>query len=157
MPRNWNSIQPRSLIEALRLAKDYAREKHNLSVERLADLMGVTHDCLYKWLSTGRLPANLIPSYELACRCHFVSRWLVSSSGKLVIDMPRGNRTSAKDIQNLQAVLNEAVGQILRFADERSDAQSALAAIQIGLESMAWHKLNIQKHSQPELALGDEE
>ena len=51
MARNWKRIQPSSLRDALRLCKDHALEKKNYSVERIADLMGITADLLYKWLA----------------------------------------------------------------------------------------------------------
>ena len=50
-----------SLVHALRLCKEWAQAKRHLSVERIADRMGTTHDSLYKWLATGRMPAILIP------------------------------------------------------------------------------------------------
>lgn len=157
MKRNWKAIQPNSLIDALRLAKDFARERHNLSVERIADLMAVTHHDLYKWLANGRMPSILIPAYEMACGCHFVSQWLALSAGKLVIDMPRGRASTAKDIHALQATLNQAIGQILAFAEQKTDVDTALGAIHGGMAGLAWHKSNIEKHNQPELALGEEE
>lgn len=55
-----------SLLHALRLCKEWAQAKRHLSVERIADRMGTTHDSLYKWLATGRMPAILIPAYEQA-------------------------------------------------------------------------------------------
>ena len=74
--RNWKRVRPSSMVEALRLCKEFAQDKKNLSVERIADRMGVTHDSLYKWLAQGRLPAILIPSYQHVCCCAFVSEWL---------------------------------------------------------------------------------
>jgi hypothetical protein len=35
--RNWNALQPSSLRQALELCKEYARERRNLSVERIAE------------------------------------------------------------------------------------------------------------------------
>ncbi|GAA5784676.1 hypothetical protein YWS52_09950 [Chitiniphilus shinanonensis] len=150
-------MQPGSLIEALRLAKDYARERHNLSVERIADLIGVSHHDLYKWLGNGRMPALLIPAYEMACRCHFVSSWLALSAGKLVIDIPRGRSVAARDINQLQRLTTEAITQILNFTEGTTTAENALAAIHTSMAGLAWHKTNIEKHAQPELALGDDE
>jgi len=44
--RDWKRLRAASLVEALRLCKAYAQERANLSVERIADRMGVTHDSL---------------------------------------------------------------------------------------------------------------
>lgn len=47
--RNWKHIQPTSLRQALELCKDHAKERHNLSVERIAERMGLAdHWALYK-------------------------------------------------------------------------------------------------------------
>lgn len=151
MRRNWKTVQPTSLIHALRLCKDYAIERKRLSVERIADLMGVTHDSLYKWLSTGRIPAVLIPGYENVCGVQFVTRWLAASSGKLVIDMPKGHEATAEDIQNLQMSLNMAVGELIRFYQTMTDQDTTLASLQTALESLAGHRANVIQTSNPEL------
>ena len=66
--RNWKTYQPSSLRDALKACKDYALAKRNLSVERIAERMGLEdHWALYKWLSNGRMPAVSIHPYELAC------------------------------------------------------------------------------------------
>lgn len=39
------------------------KERHNLSVERIAERMGLTdHWTVYKWIQTGRIPANHDPA-----------------------------------------------------------------------------------------------
>ncbi|AOE92049.1 hypothetical protein LBM341_03799 (plasmid) [Ralstonia solanacearum] len=56
--RNWKRIRPTSLRHALELCKDYAKERHNLSVERIAESMGLAdHWTLYKWFQNGRMQA----------------------------------------------------------------------------------------------------
>ncbi|MGB3289607.1 MAG: iron ABC transporter permease [Burkholderiaceae bacterium] len=55
MARNWKRVYPSNIVDAFRLCKDYALERRRLSVERIAELMGVTSDVLYKWLSNGRM------------------------------------------------------------------------------------------------------
>lgn len=154
--RNWKRVQPGNLRDALRLCKDYALERKNLSVERIADLMGITVDVLYKWLSNGRMPAQLIPSYEHICGIDFVTRWLAASAGRLLIDIPTGRDANAADMQLLQELLNTAVGQLLQFYSGKSQAQDTLAGIQNAMEGLAWHRSNVQKHLQPELELGGE-
>ncbi|WP_133717100.1 hypothetical protein [Methylocaldum gracile] len=157
MSRNWKRIQPTSLLHALRLCKDHAREKHNRSVERIADLMGVTHDALYKWLATGKMPASLIPAYEMACGIDYVSRWLAISAGKLVIDIPTGKTAKPGDIHELQDILNSAMGNLIRFYSGRAQADETLAAIQSAMEGLALHRGNVAKHAHPELDFGGEE
>ena len=66
--RNWKRIRPHSLRYALELCKEHARERRNLSVERIAELMGLAdHWALYKWFQSGRIPANLIRPFEHVC------------------------------------------------------------------------------------------
>ncbi|HYE35491.1 hypothetical protein [Methylocaldum sp.] len=157
MSRNWKRIQPTSLLHALRLSKDYAREKHNRSVERIADLIGVSPDLLYKWLGNGRMPASLIPAYEMACGIDYVSHWLAVSGGKLVIDIPTGKAAKPGDIHELQELLNAATGNLLRFYGGKAEAAETLSAIQSAMEGLALHRGNVAKHAQPELDFGGDE
>lgn len=152
--KNWKRIQPTSLTHALRLCKDYAKEVHNRSVERIADLIGVSADLLYKWLANGRMPISLIPAFEMACGIDFASRWLVTSGGKLVVDIPSGRAVKATDVQQLNALLNEAVGGILKFAEGKAGAGEVLASINNAMSGLAWHHGNVAKHLQPELDFG---
>ncbi len=158
MARNWKRVQPNSLRDAMRLCKDHALEKKNYTVERIADLMSVTDDLLYKWLANGRMPAACIPAYEHICGINFVTRWLAASTGNLMIAIPSGRSGKAADMQELQELLNTAVGRLLQFYANKVDAESALASIQQGMEGLAWHRANVQKHLQPEFEFsgGDE-
>lgn len=150
--RNWKRIQPTSLRNALELCKDHAKERHNLSVERIAESMGLTdHWTVYKWIQSGRIPANMIRPYETACGIDYVTRWLAASSGRLLIDIPTGRKADAADMQALQELLNTAVGQLLQFYGGKAEAGDTLAAIQQAMEGLAWHRGNVQKHAQPEL------
>lgn len=153
MPIQRKRATPTSLIEALRVCKDHARDRRQLSVERIAELMGVTADVLYKWLATGRMPANLLPAYEHVCGCDYASRYLAIAAGKIVLDMPTGRAVQPVDVAALQGVLNAAVGAILAFAAGDIAAAAALAKIEDGLAGLAWHHGNIERHQQPELEL----
>lgn len=155
--RNWKRVQPTSLIHALRLCKDYAKDVNSRSVERIADLIGVTDDLLYKWLASGKLPAILIPPYENACGIDFVSRWLAVSNNNLVISIPTGRDVTATDVHQLQAVLNEAAGGIIAFASGDAEAVDVLSSIGQAMNALAWHHGNIKKHVQPELGFGGDE
>lgn len=157
MKRNWKRVQPTSLRDALVLCKDHARDVHNLSVERIADLMGQSADLLYKWLGTGRMPVSLIPTYELVCRINLVTRWLGASSGHLLINMPKGREGSAEDIQQLQGLLTTATGALLDFYKGNREVEPTLADIRNALESLAWHHANVSEHNTPQLDLGGDD
>ena len=151
--RNWKRVRPSSLIEALRLCKEFAQERHNLSVERIADRMGVTHDCLYKWLATGRLPAILIPTYEHACGCHFASAWLATCAGKVVVDIPTGRNATPADMVEFNTGFAGVLQLLSDFyaAPSEADPTETLAALQTHLQQVAYHHANVQQHANPEL------
>ncbi len=154
-PRQWKRVQPGTLRDALKLCQQHAKERRNLSIERIAALMGMEdHWVLYKWVANGRMPAVLIPAYEAACGINLVSRWLAASAGKVLIEVPTGRTSGAQDIQQLQSVLHEATGALMAFYADDQEASATLAAIQAGLEELAWHRGNVQQHAQPQLDLG---
>lgn len=154
---NWKRLQPNSLRQALELNKEFARQRHNLSVERIAERMGLPdHFALYKWMQNGRMPTVLIRSFEEVCGIDFVTRWVAASAGKLLIDIPSGKQISAEDLHTLQEVLNEVVGRLIKFYSHKADAPETLGAIQTAMESLAFHRGNVEKHMTPELEFGHE-
>lgn len=153
MARHWKRVYPNSVTEALRLCKDHALEKHRLSVERIAELLGVSADVLYKWLSTGRMPANVIPGYEHACGIALVSNYLATSGGRLVIDMPSGRVPGSASLQDLQMALHGAVGALLNYYNLGGNADTTAAAVMAGLEQLAHHHRNVQQAEAPTLDL----
>lgn len=152
--RSWKNARPTSLRHALELCKDYAIEAHNKSVQRIADEMGLPdHWALYKWLQTGRMPANLIRPYERACQCDYVTRWIAASAGRMTIEMPTGRNCTAQDTQVLQELLTAATGKLLAFYAKNSEAEETLAAIQAAMEGLAWHRGNVSQTDHPQLEL----
>ncbi|WP_295377227.1 hypothetical protein [uncultured Pseudacidovorax sp.] len=149
--RSWKTLRPTSLLEALRLCKEHAQAKRQLSVERIADLMGVSHDSLYKWLATGRMPAILIPAYELACGINYVSVWLATSAGKLVIDMPTGRNVQKREVVDLHMPWSNALQLLCNFYEGRAGREETLSAITAHLEQMAFHHHNVAQFEAPEL------
>ena len=97
--RNWKTLQPSSLREAMELCKDHAREKLNKSVERVAEEMGLAdHWSLYKWLQNGRMPLVLVRPYELACGIDYVTRWMAASNGRLLVQIATGRKLNHTDV-----------------------------------------------------------
>ena len=155
--RSWKTAQPRDLRDAMDLCIEYAREKHNRSIDTIADLMGLsTKWTLYKWIESASLPARMIKPFQHACGIDFITRWYVLSEGKLLIDIPRGRKATATDIQTLQTATHDAIGALMSFYEEKADAETTLAKLQIALERMAWHKGNVEKFQQPELPFDEE-
>lgn len=152
--RRWKNAQPTSLRHALELCKDFAKEAQNKGVERIADEMGLAdHWALYKWLQSGRMPANLIRPYERVCNCDYVTRWLAASAGRMTIEMPTGRHCIAQDTQALQELLTTATGKLLAFYAKNSEAEETLAAIQAAMEALAWHRGNVGQSQHPQLEL----
>lgn len=150
--RDWKRVVPTSLVSALRLCKEFAQERRNLSVERIADLMGVTHDTLYKWLATGRMPATMIPPYELACGCNYATVWLGGCAGKLVIDMPTGRAAGQAEMVELNSGFARALQLLTDFyANPKADSTETLAALQQHLQQVAWHSRNVAASTNPQL------
>ena len=150
--RDWKRFRPNSLLAALRGCKEFAHERKNLSVEGIADRMGVSHDVLYKWLATGRMPAILIPAYELVCGAHFATTWLAACAGKLVIDIPTGRHTAEADLVALNSGFSAALQLLADFyARPGTHPADTLAALQQHLEQVAWHRANVAQAANPEL------
>lgn len=151
--RVWKNVRPNSLLHALRLCREFAQDRHNLSVERIADRMGVTHDSLYKWLATGRMPAILIPAYEHACSATFVSVWLATSANKLVIDMPSGRRAEGTELLDMNSSCAAALQLLTAFyaAPRATDPEATLLAMRQHMEQVAFHHHNVAQYAAPEL------
>ena len=158
---NWKAKQAKvsNLCGAIELCVEYAREKHNRSVERIAELMGISsHWTLYKYMESGKLPANLIAPFEFACGCSFVSEFLVVRSGKVVITIPQGKKASEKDINTLQHNFTTALTALIEFYNGSHNEQETIGYINQVLSSLAAQRENIPLYSSPELGLfGGEE
>ena len=153
MTRNWKRIVPRSTVEAMRLCKDYAKDKHNLSVERIADRMGVSVDLLYKWLSNGQMHLALVPAYETICGCHFVSDHLAHTHGKLAVAIPTGRDLDDDDLLAMHQSFSAAMALLADFYAGKSTTEATLAALTAHMEATAWHRANVMQHDTPELEL----
>lgn len=154
MKRNWKRVRPTSLLNAMELCVEHARETRNASVDRLAEHMGEeSHHNLYKWLATGRMPIVKQRAFEHACGANFVTRWLATSAGLLVIDIPTGRQANGEDVLALQETLNDAVGALLQFYAGKIEQAQVLARLTAALEGLAFHRENVRKFDQPELDL----
>lgn len=153
--KNWNLKRPISMPDALRMGKDFAREEHNLSVERLADFMGVSHDSQYKYMATGRLPAILIPAFEQACGRHFVTEFLATTAGKLLVDMPKGRKGSPSDLLDVNTSCAAALQLLTSFYANPTpeNATTTMAALRIHMEQVGYHQHNVATYATPELDL----
>ena len=152
--RNWKRLQPTSLRHALELCKDFAKERHNLSVERIAERMGLTdHWTVYKWIQTGRIPANMIRPYEVACGIDYVTRWMAASNGRLLVQIATGRKLNHTDVAELHEHFAKALQLMTEFYAKPGDPAETLAALTAHMEHVAWHRQNVAQHANPQLEL----
>ena len=153
-PRNWKRFRANNLRDAMRACKDYALEKRQLSVARIAELMGdVTEETLYGWLSKGRMPAVLIPTFELVCGANFVTEWLAASAGRMVIAMPKGRKVNDAELLQITADCTQAMSQLAAFYADPSKVDTAglLELLQRHLEQVAFQHHNVGQYIAPQL------
>lgn len=149
--RDWKRVRPTSLREAFRLCIEYARDRKNLSVDRIADLMGISVDLLYKYLADGSMKAREIRVFEGLCGVSFVTGHLAASDSRIVIEIPTGRVADALEINDLQAVIADAMGLLIRFYGGDADQAATEAGLTEILVGVAWHRENVHKAAQPEL------
>lgn len=158
--RNWKRVSPTSLRHGMELCLEYAKSKHNRSIDRVADLMGLPNKwTLYKWLENGRMPAILIRPFEHACGSTFMTQYIATSAHKLVVDIPSGKPASDEDVLAIQTGFNEAVNLLAKFYRGEADAANTMASLDAAMADIAGHRMNVQKAISPELDMfsGDEE
>lgn len=152
--RNWKRWQPATLRDALKGCKDFALERHNLSVERIAERMGLEdHWSLYKWIANGRMPLVLAPAYEHACGINLVARWMAATDGKLLVDIPKGRQAQAADMVELNTGFAHALQLLTDFyqGGDKADAAATLDALRNHLQQVAAHHHNVAAYATPEL------
>ena len=158
--RNWKRVNPTSLRHVMELCLEHGREKKNLSVDRVADLMGMASKyTIYKWLENGRMPAVMIRPFEHACGATFITQYIGASAQKLLIDIPAGQPASQDDLLTLQSTLNDAVTLLAQFYKGNLESEEVMAGLTTAMGQLAGHRCNVEKAPAPELGLfvgGDE-
>lgn len=144
---------PSSLCEAIQLCLDYAIKKYNRGSKRVADLMGVKTDTLYKWLAENRIPANMIGAFEHACGATFVTQYLCAQAHLLAVEMPIGRKVNASDLMDLQQLFAESMALLIDFYKGNSDQDETVCSLQELMGQVAWHKANVERAASPELDL----
>jgi hypothetical protein len=152
--RNWKSYQPSSLRDALQGCKDFATQRHNLSVERIAERMGLEdHWALYKWIANGRMPVVNLHPYEHACGIDLVTRYLAATAGKLLVAMPAGRQAQPADMVEINTGFAAALQLLTDFyaGGEKANPAATLQALRNHLEQVAYHQHNVANYATPEL------
>ncbi|KGH08735.1 MULTISPECIES: hypothetical protein [Comamonas] len=154
--RNWNRFRASNFLEAVRACKDFGLERHGRTVARIADHAGATEDTMYKWIATGRIPGILIPTYEMACGAHFISDWLATSAGRMVIPMPTGRKATEAELLQISEDCAASMRKLAAFyADpSKADTTELMELLQRHLEQVAFHHHNVGRYQTPELEFG---
>lgn len=152
--RNWAKYRPTSLQDAIEACVEHARERHQMSVDRIAEEMGIASKwTLYKYIESAGIPARLIRPFESACRCTYVTQHLAAAARKLLVDIPTGRKATPADIHAVQDACNAAIGALLAFGAGKTDAGETIAAVTEAIEHLARERAEVERHAQPELAL----
>ncbi|MEA1989012.1 MAG: hypothetical protein U9N57_07380 [Pseudomonadota bacterium] len=152
---NWKKARPTSLQEAFWLVKKHGMEKKNLSVPRIAELMGLDDESiLYKWMKQATMPINKIASFEHVCGANYVSIYLASSDNKLLIDIPTGKNLEPVSVLEMQTTFNHAITLLMKCAAGNATADETVAALTSSMSDLAYHRENVQKQESPELDFG---
>ena len=141
----------------MELNVEFARDRSNLSIDNIADLMGLPSKwTLYKWLESGRMPANLIRPFEHACGATYMTQYIAGSAHKLLIDIPSGKPAKDGDLLALQTDFNDALNLLASFYKGDASADDTLSALTATLTQIAGHRANVSQALTPELGLFEE-
>lgn len=151
MSRSHCKRVPSSLKAAFEADKEQGLRTRGLSVERHAELHAVSTSRLYKWMEDADLPANRLAAWFHNTNGRAVIRYLAAQAGGLFVPVPTGRKPNPIEMAELQQVLADTTGALLRFYGGQADADATLGAVQQAMEALAWHRGNVEKHSQPEL------
>ncbi|MFZ2269082.1 MAG: hypothetical protein WAV95_16015 [Azonexus sp.] len=142
-----------SLGDAIQQCLDHGLKNYNRGPKRIAELMGIKIDTFYKWLSENRIPANMIGPFENACGATFLTQYLCAQAHLLAVEMPRGKKVSAADVNDLHTHFAESMGLLIAFYKGESDQDETVASLQALMGQVAWHKANVERAASPELEL----
>ena len=152
--RNWNRYRPHSLQDATEACIEFARERHNLSIDHIADRMGVASKwTVYKWVESAGIPLRSIHAFEAACGAHYITGYLAARAHKLLIDIPHGRLPSPSDIALVQATCTDAVQALIGFAAGSCSAEETTQHLTRALERLAFERGQVERAHQPELEL----
>ncbi|MAD90280.1 MAG: hypothetical protein CMK64_11290 [Pseudoalteromonas sp.] len=151
--RQWSRIVARSLPESLQLCKEHAQATRNMSVPRIADRTGISTDMLYKHLGNGDMPASLLIPYMAATGREYPLQYMAHSLDKLVVDMPKGNRSSMPTINHLNQFANQVIGMVMQLEDGSGNHQHVAEQIVLLMQELAYQKLEVERLDDPQQTL----
>lgn len=157
MAKLLKRLVARSLEEALQRTKEYGKDQHNMSVERIADRIGSNTSNLYKYLSDATMPINKLIAFEESCGILLVTQYLAHSHNCLLVPIPTGRKATSKETNELQKQCNNVIGLLIDLYDGNSQPDTVVSALNLIMQDFAFHRHNAEKQHQPELMLFGEE
>lgn len=151
--RNSRVKVPSGIGEAIQCCLDHALKKYNRSPKRIAELMGVKLDTLYKWFSEHRIPVNMVGGFEHACGATYLTQYLCAQAHLLAIEMPNGRKVDENDVMQLQEHFAASVALLIRFYKGEASQEDTSGALHVLMREVGWHKVNVERASSPELDL----
>ncbi|MFN4056389.1 MAG: hypothetical protein ACK4GU_16135 [Alishewanella aestuarii] len=151
--KNWNQLVARSLTESLQLCKEFAIANKQMSVPRIADRIGTSPDMLYKHLGAASMPAYMMIPYMESTHRIYPLQYMAHSLNHLLVPMPRGRKAEHKTLIALSQFCNAVMGQMLALQSGECRAQDVTDQLTLLMENLAYHRMEAQKHDQPELEL----
>lgn len=142
-----------NLSDAIQQCLDTALQQFNRGPKRVADLMGVKLDTLYKWIAENRIPTNMIGPFEHACGATYLTQYLCAQAHLLAVEMPHGRKLQSTDVMELQQHFAEAMALLIGFYQGKSDQEETLGRLQDLMGELGWHRANVEKAAAPELDL----
>jgi hypothetical protein len=142
-----------SFGEATQMCLDHSVKRHNRGSKRVADLIGVKLDTLYKWLSEDRMPMNMIGPFENACGVTYVTEYMCAQAHLLAVEMPTGRKLTQTDIMELQRSFSDAISLLIGFQQSSVESSQASCALTGLMGEIGWHRANVERHSQPDLPM----
>lgn len=153
--RQWKSMRPSNVSEAMELCIEFAAEKKRRPVKVLADLMGVELKTLYRWLAETSMPLNRIRQFEDFCGVSYVSEYLCMARGdKVVVEIPTGKKAAVTDLAEIQASFAETVGRLARFYQSGIALDETVAGLTTTLSHLAYQRSNVLANPTPEFDFG---
>lgn len=153
LSRKRRARVPSCLGDAIQQCLDHALSRYNRGPKRVAELMGVKLDTLYKWLAEHRIPSNMIGAFEHACGATVLTQYLCAQAHLLAIEMPVGRKVNAGDVMNLQQHFAESMALLIAFYKGESGQEETVTSLQSLMGEVAWHKANVERAASPELDL----
>lgn len=156
MGKNWKRVVVNSLQHGTDLCVQHAQDKHNRSIQQIADQIGENHHTLYKWLAETRMPIKKVIGFEKACGVALITQYLAHANNKMLVDIPTGRKAEHRSLNELAAYTHKVMGMLLEFEADSSEPDALKEAITLLMADFAHQRGQVSKRQQPELLGGAE-